>query len=99
MKQGSDAHPRPGPEAGGFGIRVAVVRRDGAAAAGPADLQLLPPKNSVLAVIRTSQRFDQVDLPPGLQETAAGRKQGVILRWFGLGGGVPSQPSSEAFLT
>lgn len=72
MLQGSNTHPRPGPELGGFRIPVAVVQRYRAAAASPADLQLLPPKNSVLALIGTSQRFDQVNPPPGLQETAAG---------------------------
>lgn len=77
--KGSNTHPRPGPEqVGGFRTLVAVVRRYGAAAADPADLQLLPPENSVLALIRASQRFDQVNLPPSPQETAAGRKQDTI---------------------
>lgn len=65
---------------GGFRILVTVEQRYRAAAASPADLQLLPPKNGVLAIIGTSQRLDQVNLLPGLQETSAGRKQDVILR-------------------
>lgn len=67
--QGSNTHPRPGPEeAGEFRALVDVVRRSQSysTAGRPTDLQLLPPKDSVLAVVRARQRFDGVNLLLGL---------------------------------
>lgn len=60
-------HPRSGPEEAGEGRGpVPVVRRAGVrrgAAAGPAaDLQVLPPVNRMVAVVRLSQRLDEINL-------------------------------------